>query len=89
MGCPPGFTFVQPGLRPHQRDPAARHRDYDPSESLVDPLEQRDQFGAFGVAGLVQRLCRRVQEFVGESAREKLDHLLRRRAPNEQPAYAS
>ena len=55
---------------------------------LVDLLEHRDQLGALGVAGLVQRLRRRVQELVGEAARERFQHLLGRRAAGEQLARA-
>ena len=56
--------------------------------NLVDALEQRDQLGALGFAGLVERLRRRVQELVGEAARERLQHLLGRRAAHQQPAGA-
>ena len=49
---------------------------------LVDALEQRDQLGALGVAGLVERRERRVQELVREAARQRFEHLVGRLRPS-------
>ena len=35
---------------------------------VVHALKQREQFGTLGFAGLVERLCRFVEEFIGETA---------------------
>src|SRR5438477_231812 len=47
---------------------------------MVDALEQRQQLGPLGFAGLIERLRRAVQEFAGKPARELLEHLLCGRA---------
>src|SRR5262245_58564404 len=54
---------------------------------LVDLLEHRNQLRSLGVTRLAQRLCRRVQELVGESAREQVERLLGRHSAREQPAH--
>src|SRR3982074_3309389 len=53
---------------------------------LVDVVQKREQFGALGLAGAVERLGRRVQKLVGEPSRELIEHLLRRRTAGEQAA---
>src|SRR2546423_13581360 len=53
---------------------------------LVDVVQEREQLRALGFAGAVERLGRGVQKLVGESARERIEHLLRRRPASEQTA---
>src|ERR1700730_3013364 len=53
---------------------------------LVDVVQEREQLRALGLAGAVERLGRGVQKLVGESARERFEHLLRRRPAREQTA---
>ena len=49
-------------------------------------MQEREQLRALGFAGAVERLGRCVQKLVGESARERFEHLLRRRPASEQTA---
>ena len=55
---------------------------------LVDVVQEREQLGAFGLAGAVERLGRRVQKLVGKPSRERFEHLLRWRTAGEQAAGA-
>jgi hypothetical protein len=42
---------------------------------VIDTVEQQEELGALGVAGVVERLRRRVHDLVGESPRKLFEHL--------------
>ena len=55
---------------------------------LVEALQRDPQFRALGFAGEVERLRRRVQELVGQAARELIEDLIGRHAAGQQPSRA-
>src|SRR6516162_6642300 len=55
---------------------------------IIDVTQERNQLGALRRVRVAQRMRGSMQEFIRESAREPLEHLLFRRAASEQAARA-